>query len=87
MSVGMPHEGAPKLVEEMSELTKVLARIIAGSKTGMVDGKPIEQALREELADVVASFKFFCTKHGVRAAELQDRVTMKFERYQEWDKE
>lgn len=87
MSQGMPHNGAPKLIEEMSELTKVLARIIAGSKTGLVDGKPIEEALREELADVAASFRFFCTKHGVDMYELLDRVDMKVARYTEWDKE
>lgn len=85
--MSLSHNGAMKLIEEMSELTKVLSRIVAGSITGIVDGKPIEEALREELADVVASFRFFCTKHGIRSVELRDRIDMKVAQYQEWDKE
>lgn len=83
----MLHNGAVKLIEEMSELTKVLSRIIGGSITGEVDGKPIDVALREELADVVATFRFFCTKHGVRAEELRERMQMKVARYEQWDSE
>lgn len=70
--------GALKLMEEMGELTQVLAKEVLGPQE--LD----KVHLIEEAGDVAAALKFFCEANGIK---IEGRKRRKLERFRRWHNE
>lgn len=77
--VGMEYLGASKLLEEMSELTQALSKIVWPSTVPLKDR---HQNIEEELADVVACVKYFL-ENNPKVKLKKKRVKEKLKRFQE----
>jgi hypothetical protein len=82
--------GLGKLVEEMNELGTVLGKLIATSgQLTYWEGKPLDERLVEELADVQAAMEFFI-RHNLNQAQvyqIESRYWSKITLFSKWHTE
>lgn len=82
--------GTSKVIEEAGELLQVLGKLIATSgETAHWDGTDLRERLCEEIADVTAALRFFCSENltSEEAAAIVQRVDEKHLRFQAWHRE
>jgi NTP pyrophosphatase (non-canonical NTP hydrolase) len=80
--------GLAKVVEEAGELLQVAGKILAVGGTKIYyDGLELRKAVKEEMADVIASISFFVETAGFTPEEQEEilnRATQKRILFREW---
>lgn len=79
--------GLAKFIEEMGELTQVLAKIMAkgGDAGDHWDGKGrLMDRLIEEIGDVEAAMQFFIVINGLPEGRIQHRADGKLQNFHYW---
>lgn len=87
--MAMSQKGLTKLLEELGELSQIAAKKIAYMETDEhPDGLGSMKArMEDEVADVVAAIMFVADKFDLDYEKMEDRVVLKYERFQKWDEQ
>ena len=85
----MSNQGRDKLLEEMGELSQVLAKLNAfpacvSPEVLHPDGTDLGQRLVEEIADVTAAIELVMMTHSVDQLSVKIRAVEKFQMYLKW---
>lgn len=81
-------EEVGELIIELGSLLQILSKFQAYPDDDHPDQEGnTKKRLEEEMADVHASMIFMATKLNLNTIEIQNRIIMKIERYNNWDNE